>query len=77
MDLEGFFTYFQWSFSLQKTSFTLSLVDFIKLYIEYIEHESRERKGTAPLKRPFHRASESMTAETFKKYIFAEDFVEQ
>lgn len=76
MDLEGLFTYFQWSYSLQKTSYTLSLTNFIKIYIEYIEHEMRERKGTAPLKRPFHRASESMTAETLKKYIFSENYAE-
>lgn len=78
MDLDAFFTYFQWSFSLRKTSYTLNLVDFISIYIEFIEHELRERKGGATsARRPFHMASESMTEETLNKYIFAENFVEQ
>jgi hypothetical protein len=37
MDLEEFFNFFQVNYSLQKTSFTISLAQFIQIYIVYIE----------------------------------------
>lgn len=37
MDLEAFFDFFQWNFSLAKTQCTISLAQFIEIYIIYIE----------------------------------------
>ena len=37
MDLDAFFQYFQGNFSLPKTQFTITLAQFIEIYIEYIE----------------------------------------
>ena len=76
MDLDPFFNFFQWSFSLQKTAYTVSLAQFVAIYIEFIEVTFRERKE-GNRKKPFLRASESMTAETLNQYIFGENFIEQ
>ena len=52
----------------------------MSIFIEFIEATLRDRKKNANdlavSKAPFHRASDSMTAETFKKYIFGENFAE-
>ena len=37
MDLEAFFEYFQWNFAIAKTQKTITLAQFIEVYIEYIE----------------------------------------
>ena len=76
MDLESFFTFFQRSYSLEKTSYTVTLAQFISIFIQFIEVSHLERKEGA-VRKPFHRASESMSEETFKKYIFGEDFLLQ
>ena len=78
MDLEKFFEFFQWNFSLQKTSFTISLAQFIHIYITYVEQEHAAiKKGNSFLNQPFYRASESMTEAALKKYIFGENFLER
>ena len=47
MDLENFYNFFQWSFSLKKTAFTITLAQFISIYIEYIETTHKARIGNA------------------------------
>ena len=77
MDLEAFFEFFQWNFSLEKSSFTLSLAQFIAIYIQFIEAEYAKRKhGAHYQKKPFLRASDSLTEDFFRKYIFGESYLE-
>ena len=49
----------------------------MEIFIEYIETTNKERKeGEKMQKRLFPRASDSMTEETLKRYLFGENFVE-
>ena len=43
MDLEAFFEFFKWNFSLGKTQGTISLAQFIEIYITFIEQAGEEK----------------------------------
>ena len=76
MDLEPFFEFFQANFSLVKTQFTISLAQFVEIFICYVEQTYRQRTGLDLTKQPFLRASDSLTAEALNKYFFGENFLE-
>ena len=70
MDLENFYNFFQWSFSLKKTAFTLTLAQFIQIYIEYIETTFRSRTADLSIQGKPDNSMLNDLVEEDERFIF-------
>ena len=77
MDLENFYNFFQWSFSLKKTAFTITLAQFIQIYIDFIESTHKSRTNDLSIQNKVENSMANDAVEEDERFIFGENFLEQ